>query len=148
MPLYRGKTTIQSLGGNRIEWKARFECRENADGTGYELAVTCPPAELTSVAWVPPGGPNEGLPRRWAIKVKGRGPLVLESFDVGFEDPDPPVFRGFVAVGWNEATSTVDIGRVNWGGGGAPAMQVGDVVFLTLWFRNTSIPLVYSQGAS
>ena len=150
MPLYRGKTTIQSLGGDRIEWKARFECREKEDGTGYELAVTCPPAEITNISFFPttPPGPNAGLPRRWAIQVKARGPLVLESYDVGFEDPDPPVFRGFVAVGWNEATSTVDIARVNWGGGGAPAMQVGDVVLLTLWLRNTSIPLVYSQGAS
>ncbi len=147
MPLYRGKTTIQALGGNRIEWKARFECREKADGSGYELAVTCPPAEVTGVAWAPPG-PNEGLPRRWSIRVDAPGPLVLEGFDVGFEDPDPPVFRGFVAVGWDESTSTANIGRVNWGGGGSPAMQVGDVVLLTLWFRNTSIPIVYSQEAS
>jgi len=143
MPLYRGKTTIQALGGNRIEWKARFECQENADGTGHNLVVTAPPCEVdpAMVAWTGAGG----VPRRWSIQVRARNQLVLEGFDVAYQDPDPPVFRGFVAVQWNSSTNTANIGRVNWGGGGAPSLQVGDSVLLTLWLRNTSIPITYSK---
>ncbi len=138
MPLYRGKTTIQALGGDRIEWKAKFECRENAAGTGSELVVTAPPCEIPTVNWI------TGLPARWSIKVKARGEVVLEGFDVAYQDPDPPVFRGFIAVQWDQESATANLGRVNWGGGGAPALAPGDSVLLTLWLRNTAIPTDYS----
>ena len=144
MPLYRGKTTIQALGGDRIEWKAKFECRENEAGTGYELVVTAPPCEIPIVFC----NPTNNLPARWSIQVKSRGEVVLEGYDVAYLDPDPPVFRGFVAVQWDQSTATANLGRVNWGGIGSPVLQPGDSVLLTLWLRNTAIPTDYSLEAS
>ena len=134
MPLNTGKTTIQALGGNRIEWKAQFRVEQLG-----ELLVTAPPCTIGAVSW------NDSRPARWTMTIDAPGPLVLESFDVGFQDAEPPVARGFIAVSWNEATSTVALSRNNWGGGGNQRLEVGDSFLLTLWFRNTSVPTVYSK---
>ena len=133
MPLYKGKTTIQALGGNRIEWKAQFRVEEPS-----KLLVTAPPCNMR-VGW------NGNLPFRWDIQIDAPGPLVLEGYDIGFQDTEPPVERGFVAVSWNEATSTASLIRRNWGGAGNPVLAIGDSVLLTLWFRNTAVPTVYSK---
>ena len=139
MPLYKGKTTIQALGGNRIEWKAQFRVEELG-----KMLVTAPPCNMR-VAWAP-GPPGVlTLPRRWDIQIDAPGPLVLEGYDIGFQDTEPPVERGFVAVAWNEATSTVSLSRRNWGGAGNPVLAIGDSVLLTLWLRNTAVPTVYSK---
>ena len=135
MPLYKGKTTIQALGGNRIEWKAQFRVEEPG-----KLLVTAPPCNMR-VGW----DAGSQLPERWDVQIDAPGELVLEGYDVGFQDTEPPLFRGFVAVAWNEATSTASLVRRNWGGGGTPVLAVGDSVLLTLWLRNTSIPTVYSK---
>ena len=135
MPLYNGKTTIQALGGDRLEWKAQFRVEQEG-----ELLVTAPPCNLR-VGWNQP----ETFPQRWSIQVDAPGELVLEGYDVGFQDAAPPVFRGFVAVSWNQATSTATLYRRNWGGAGNPVLNIGDSVLLTLWFRNTSVPTVYSK---
>jgi len=136
MPLYTGKTTIESLGGNRIEWKAQFRVEQSG-----EMLVTAPPCEVNVTSWS--GPPPGGEPERWNIRVDAPGPLVLEAYDVAFQDSDPPVFRGFVACQWDESTSTMFLRRRNWGGGGSPDLEPGDAVLLTLWFRNTSIPTNY-----
>ncbi len=133
MPLYKGKTTIQALGGNRIEWKAQFRGEEVS-----KLLVTAPPCNMR-VGW------SGNLPNRWDIQIDAPGPLVLEGYDIGFQDTAPPLNRGFVAVTWNEATSTASLFRRNWGGGGTPVLDIGDSVLLTLWLRNTSVPTVYSK---
>ena len=111
MPLYKGKTTIQALGGHRIEWKAQFRVEELG-----KMLVTAPPCNMR-VGW---DGPAPSLPNRWAIQIDAPGPLVLEGYDIGFQDTEPPLVRGFVAVSWNEATSTASLIRRNWGGGGTP----------------------------
>ncbi len=134
MPLYKGKTTIQALGGNRIEWKAQFRVEELG-----QMLVTAPPCTVEVGSW------NNSRPARWTLKIDAPGPLVLESFDVGFQDAEPPVARGFIAVEWQESTSTLFISRNNWGGGGNQRLEIGDSVLLTLWFRNTSVPTVYSK---
>lgn len=136
MPLYKGKTTIQALGGNRIEWKAQFRVEDLG-----KMLVTAPPCNMR-VGW---DGPAPSLPNRWDIQIDAPGPLVLEGYDIGFQDTEPPLVRGFVAVSWNEATSTASLIRRNWGGGGTPVLAIGDSVLLTLWFRNTAVPTVYSK---
>ncbi len=135
MPLYTGKTTIQALGGDRVEWKAQFRVEEER-----QFLVTAPPCNVR-VGWNPAGT----LPRQWSVQVDAPGELVLEGYDIGFQDASPPVFRGFVAVTWSESTSTATLYRRNWGGAGNPVLNVGDSVLLTLWFRNTAVPTVYSK---
>jgi len=137
MPLYKGKTTIQALGGNRIEWKAQFRVEELG-----KMLVTAPPCNMR-VGWDP--GPGLTLPNRWDIQIDAPGPLVLEGYDIGFQDAAPPLNRGFVAVTWDEDTSTASLFRRNWGGAGTPVLDIGDSVLLTLWFRNTSVPTFYSK---
>ena len=134
MPLNTGKTTIQALGGNRIEWKAQFRVEEES-----KMLVTAPPCTIGNVTWI------NNRPARWTMQIDAPGPLVLESFDVGFQDAEPPVARGFIAVEWQQSTSTLFISRNNWGGGGNQNLNIGDSVLLTLWFRNTAVPTVYSK---
>ena len=42
MPLYKGKTTIQALGGNRIEWKAQFRVEELGQMLTLKAISTAP----------------------------------------------------------------------------------------------------------
>ena len=45
MPLYSNKQPIESLGGNCILWRARFESAAN------ELRCTIPPADVEVTSW-------------------------------------------------------------------------------------------------
>ena len=65
MPLYKGKTTIQALGGNRIEWKAQFRVEELG-----KMLVTAPPCNMR-VAWAP--GPPGVCPLRQARRAPLEG---------------------------------------------------------------------------
>ena len=136
MPIYAGKTTIQALGGDRIEWKARLALE-----TAGTLEVTAPPCRIEILQQA------GGLPEEWTVQVDAPGELVLEGYDLDYQDSDPNDFRGFIACEWNNATSTMTMHRRNWGGGGSPVLQEGDSALLTLWLRNTAVPTDYGGGA-
>jgi len=132
MPLYKGKTTIQALGGNRIEWKVRFSVQEAG-----EMLVTAPPCTVDIIQ------ENAGLPEEWSVQIDAPGEVVLEGYDLDYQDADAADFRGFIACEWANDTRTMTLHRRNWGGGGNQNLNVGDSALLTLWLRNTAIPTDY-----
>ena len=132
MPLYKGKTTIQALGGNRIEWKARFTVQQAG-----EMLVSAPPCNIEILQ------ENGGLPEEWSVQIDAPGEVVLEGYDLAYQDADAANFRGFIACEWNNATRTMVLHRRGWGGGGNQVLNPGDSALLTLWIRNTAVVLDY-----
>ena len=143
MPIYASKTQIQALGGNRIEWKIRFD----VDGSGV-LLVTAPPALV--VRTVDAGG----LPEQWTVQVNCPGEVVLEGYDLGFSErttvaPAVAPFQGTIVGQWEQATRTMVLTRRSFNGAAAPeVLGRGETAWLTLWIRNTDVPITYSQEAS
>ncbi len=147
MPLYPGKTTIQALGGDRVEWKAKFE----VNGSGV-LEVTAPPSNVVRII----NDAVTGLPIEFSIQIDCIGEVILEGYDWGYSErtynpPLPPQpFDGVLVCQWNQATRTMTLQRRTFtpaGGGAAEprAMARGDIAWLTLWLRNTAVPITYSQ---
>ncbi len=142
MPIYRGKTTIQALGGNRVEWKAKFFC--NGDG---DLEVTAPPS--TIVRTIDSGG----LPEEWTIEIDCIGEVILEGYDIGFSErttttaPVAP-FQGTIVCQWENGSRTMVLTRRSFNGAAASeVLGRGETAWLTLWLRNTAVPITYSQEA-
>ena len=144
MPIIDNKMDIQALGGNRLEWKVKFESVEDADGN-ISFEVTGPPCNVEVQLWNP-NPPNE-FPEDWSCQVVGRGEVVLEGYDIALQDVTPGGFRGYIACEWEQDTATMYLRRKNWGGAGTPFLNAGDTALLTLWLRQTDIPTVYSQGS-
>lgn len=143
MPIIDNKMQIQALGGNRLEWKAKFESVEDDDGN-VSFQVTADNGEFEVTSWN--ANPANPFPESWSARVVCRGEVVLEGYDVGMQDVTPGGFRGYIACEWDQSTSTMYMRRKNWGGGGTPFLNRGDTAILTLWLRQTDVPIVYSQG--
>ena len=84
MPLYPGKTTIQALGGDRVEWKAKFQ----VNGSGV-LEVTAPPSNVVRII----NDAVTGLPIEFSIQIDCIGEVILEGYDWGYSEPtyNPPL---------------------------------------------------------
>ena len=137
MPLYSNKQPIESLGGNCILWRARFESAAN------ELRCTVPPANVQVQSWLPFLGNDYAA--RWTVQIDAPGELDLLSYDISFND-QPLVSRGFPTVSWNVATSTLGFSLVDWDGAVQPIFAgPGDAIMVSLWFQNTSIGRTYAQ---
>ena len=143
MPIIDNKMDIQALGGDRLEWKAKFESVVDADGN-ISFEVTAPPCNVNVEVW---NGPPNAFPEDWSCQVVGRGEVVLEGYDIAMQDVTPGGFRGYIACEWDQATATMYLRRKRWDGGGSPFLNAGDTALLTLWLRQTDIPTVYSQGS-
>ncbi len=139
MPLYSNKMPIESLGGNCILWRARFESADN------ELRCTIPPAEVNVTSWL--GAPNQ-YAAAWEVIIDAPGELDLIAFDISHNE-QPALDRGFPSVQWNQATSTLTITMVNWDGQPTPVYAgPGYAIMISVWFQNTSIGRVFAQEAS
>lgn len=140
MPLYSNKMPIQSLGGNCILWRARFESADN------ELRCTIPPATVEVTEWNPAGGNDYA--GEWNFIVDAPGELELLSFDISHNE-QPFLGRGFPVVQWNKAESRIYISMVDWNGLPGPVFAgPGDAIMISLWFQNTSIGREYAREAS
>ena len=139
MPLYSNKMPIESLGGNCILWRARFESADN------ELRCTIPPAEVNVTSWL--GAPNQ-YAGAWEVIIDAPGELDLIAFDISHNE-QPALGRGFPSVQWNQATSTLTVTMVDWDGQPNPVFAgPGDAIMISVWFQNTSIGRVFAQEAS
>ena len=139
MPLYSNKMPIQSLGGNCILWRGRFESADD------ELRCTVPPADVEVTEWSP--GPTR-YAGEWNFVIEAPGELDLVSYDISHNE-QPTLGRGFPVVQWNQAESRVYVSMVDWDGNQVPVLLgPGDVVMLSLWFENTSIGRTYARGES
>jgi len=86
MPLYSNKMPIESLGGNCILWRARFESAAN------QLRCTIPPAQVEVTNWYTFAGNDYA--GSWEITVDAPGELDLLSFDISHNE-QPATGRGF-----------------------------------------------------
>ena len=128
MPLYSNKMPIQSLGGNCILWRGRFESADD------ELRCTIPPADVEVTEWSP--GPTR-YAGEWNFVIEAPGELDLVSYDISHNE-QPTL-----------AESRVYVSMVDWEGNQVPVLLgPGDVVMLSLWFENTSIGRTYARGES
>ncbi len=136
MPLYSNKQPIESLGGNCILWRARFESADN------ELRCTIPPADVEVTSWSI--GPNR-YAGAWEITIDAPGELDLLSFDISHNE-QPLTGRGFPTVQWVQQDSKLIITFVNWDGQTTPVFAgPGDAVMISVWFQNTSIGRTYAR---
>ena len=137
MPLYSNKMPIQSLGGDCILWRARFESAAN------ELRCTIPPAQVDVTEWNNLGG--DDYAGEWNFVIDAPGELDLISFDLS-QNEQPNLGRGFPVVQWNQAQSRLYISMVDWDGNQVPVLLgPGDAVMISLWFQNTSIGRQYAR---
>ena len=137
MPLYSNKQPIQSLGGNCILWRARFE--SGAD----ELRCTLPPAQVEVTEWNPAISPRYA--GEWVITIDAPGELELLSYDISHNE-QPLLGRGFPAVQWVKSESRIYISMVDWDGQPGPVFTgPGDAIMISLWLQNTSIGRTYAQ---
>jgi len=140
MPLYSNKMPIESLGGNCILWRARFESADN------ELRCTIPPAQVDVTQWYTFAGNDYA--GAWEVIIDAPGELDLIAFDISHNE-QPALGRGFPSVQWNQATSTLTITMVDWDGQPNPVFAgPGDAIMISVWFQNTSIGRVFAQEAS
>ncbi len=139
MPLYSNKMPIESLGGNCILWRARFESAAN------ELRCTIPPATVEVTEWSLGANRYAG---EWNFIVDAPGELELLSFDISQNDQPGPS-RGFPVVQWDKGQSRIYISMVDWDGQQVPVLLgPGDAIMVSLWFQNTSIGRTYAREAS